>query len=709
MKLPIRHALLALAFVAGVLISDATAGSGFGAAQGVGGGASGTSLTGLGTDNALTRWDGTDTVQGSDATLSDAELLDLTDTGGAIGAFFCVGTGQTTSDVRLEVNGGVLSVREGDDSANGPMEALSLLASSHLVLVSADTSGIRLGVASGTGFVLEGDNSTTAPWGADNLVLGTGVTSADWRIDSTSSTVLTIWEGDGTDPSANESVNFGTTTGWPAVVFSTNDKANPTYSFVGDLNTGLLRTAADTLALSTGGVQNFLLSSTQISTGLDGTASPFAASIFAASTNQHTVGLLRTSADTTGATISTLKTRGAIGSYSDISTGDTIFTLHAQARIASQTEEWGRIECSTDGTIGSADRPSKWSFYTVPDGSNTLAEVFRIDQAGDVRVYGGDVFLATLDASGWKLETSASRVSLLEGDGTALTAGDELALGSTTGDPMLRSNPGATNGGFTFVGDNNTGMYRVGADDLGFATGGTIRLGLTSAGVRATDGFLILGAASNTGMRIEGNSSQLNFTNGDGSDLEDGNIIQFGTTAGRPLIQADNDGSASLPNYAFSSDGNTGVGRVEADAPAIAAEGQWRTIVSNSTTLPDNTATTIVTIPLASGAQVAGSFRLFLTATDGTDHQAFAGAWNFAAVDKAGTLSSQITTEATTERANANSGTVVWTTVTGTITDGTNAISIQIQADSTATSPTITCRWVLEMSHSTAGVAVTIP
>ena len=52
------------------------AGSGlddFGAAQGgSGGGGSGTDLTGLGTDNRLARWNGTDTVQDSSMSLSDA-------------------------------------------------------------------------------------------------------------------------------------------------------------------------------------------------------------------------------------------------------------------------------------------------------------------------------------------------------------------------------------------------------------------------------------------------------------------------------------------------------------------------------------------------------------------------------------------------------------------------------------------------------------
>lgn len=68
-----KHALLALAFVAGVLVSDATAGSGFGSAQGGSGG--GTALSGLGTDNRLARWDGTDTLQSSGVTLSDTDAL----------------------------------------------------------------------------------------------------------------------------------------------------------------------------------------------------------------------------------------------------------------------------------------------------------------------------------------------------------------------------------------------------------------------------------------------------------------------------------------------------------------------------------------------------------------------------------------------------------------------------------------------------------
>lgn len=63
----------------------------------------------------------------------------------------------TTDGIRLEVNSGVLTVREGDDSANAPLLADAL------ILNAATTDGVRLEVNSGTLTVREGDDSANAP------------------------------------------------------------------------------------------------------------------------------------------------------------------------------------------------------------------------------------------------------------------------------------------------------------------------------------------------------------------------------------------------------------------------------------------------------------------------------------------------------------------------------------------------------------------
>lgn len=724
--MPIRHALLALAFVAGVLVSDATAGSGFGAAQGGGGGGSstvsvGTGLSGDGssgspitlddelldvaavtpsanqfvggdgsalvmrtgaqvktslglatttTDNALARFDGaTGGTQDSDATLSDAELLDLTDTGGLIASFVALGTGVTASDVRLKLTSGALEVRTGDDLGGAPVIAATLIAG------SADTSG--------------------------------------WRLTPTSASVVTLWEGDGTDPAGVETFQFGTTTGWPSISTAAGAKTTPAYSFVGDLNNGWYRAAADEQGFATAGVERLLINDDgDFDLGFDGAAAPFGAELMIGTADQTSLGLTRASADTGGVLIQGYKTRGTLASAGDILTGDSLLSIHANARIAGALEEWGRIEMTTDGTIGSADRPSRWVFSNVPDGSNTLRAIWEMDQSGSL--------LASTDNS-WDIGASGATRPRSFYAGTSFVGPNGSAA-----TPSFQVDPGD---GLFFVSSGvavsvgGTEEMRIAASSIllgtqhltfGASIGGeTVGLIADAAGIlRVSDADtgtgdlfcddVFLGSRDANGFMFQSTGNTIvTLLEGDGTALTSGD----GFVVGNAFLKTDAD-SASQVSYAFASDPNTGLTTIEDDAPAVVAEGQWRTVWSNSTTLPDNTATTIVTIPLASGAMVSGHLNLFILCTDGTDHQATSHQLNFTAVDKAGTLTSNATADADNVATAASAGTMA----TGlTIVDGTNAISLQFTANSSLTSPTITCRWVLEMSHSTAGVAVTIP
>lgn len=104
---------------------------GFGPAQGSGGGSA---LSGLGsTDNAVLRTDGTggSTAQGSSVVVNDTGTVVV-----PASAAVVVG-GATTSGVRLEVNSGILDVREGDDSAAAAIRA-SLFNTPNNVLGFAD-------------------------------------------------------------------------------------------------------------------------------------------------------------------------------------------------------------------------------------------------------------------------------------------------------------------------------------------------------------------------------------------------------------------------------------------------------------------------------------------------------------------------------------------------------------------------------------------
>jgi hypothetical protein len=85
----------------------------------------------------------------------------------------------------------------------------------------------------------------------------------------------------------------------------------------------------------------------------------------------------------------------------------------------------------------------------------------------------GDDKFYTYNGTGWT-------VALLS------AAGQIAAQDGTNGAPI-----------YSFAADTNTGMYRIGADDLGFATNGTLRFRIDSSGnLRAQNGALVLGTES---------------------------------------------------------------------------------------------------------------------------------------------------------------------------------------------------------------------
>jgi hypothetical protein len=89
-------------------------------------------------------------------------------------------------------------------------------------------------------------------------------------------------------------------------------------------------------------------------------------------------------------------------------------------------------------------------------------------------------------ATGIGLSVAGVRATTL--DGTNLTVGDN----ATSGQPLMKhSGMGETDPTFSFVGDGDSGMYRVGADSVGIAAGGT-----EMARFDDTAGEVVLGGAT---------------------------------------------------------------------------------------------------------------------------------------------------------------------------------------------------------------------
>lgn len=131
---------------------------------------------------------------------------------------------------------------------------------------------------------------------------------------------------------------------------------------------------------------------------------------------------------------------------------------------------------------------------------------------------------------------------------------------------------------YSFTSDPNTGIYRVGADSLGISAGGTLRVTIDTTGVTLTIPLLTAaGSASapshsfsgdpNTGMYSVG-ADQVGISTG--GTLRQ-TISTTAITSTLPSLGAA--GSAAAPQYSFSGDTNTGIFSSGADAISFSVGG----------------------------------------------------------------------------------------------------------------------------------------
>jgi hypothetical protein len=150
----------------------------------------------------------------------------------------------------------------------------------------------------------------------------------------------------------------------------------------------------------------------------------------------------------------------------------------------------------------------------------------------------------------------------------------DLGMGSATDSSGAAALPA-----YSFSGDPDTGMYRVGANQVGFSTAGTLRVTVDSAGVTSTVPLLAPSATSagapdyafaldtDSGMYRVG-ANALGFSTAATQRLQ---IDQ--NAAAWTIPQRTGDGLVSTPSYSFTSDTNTGMYLVSADSLGLSAGG----------------------------------------------------------------------------------------------------------------------------------------
>lgn len=116
------------------------------------------------------------------------------------------------------------------------------------------------------------------------------------------------------------------------------------------------------------------------------------------------------STDALSSYIISLKSRGTRAAPVAVESGDTVLFVEGMAYIDAAYHGIAYITVHVDGAVGAGDWPSRIGFWTCPDGSATVTERMRINNAGNV-----GIGVTTFDTTGVRV--------LAIGNGTAPAAG----------------------------------------------------------------------------------------------------------------------------------------------------------------------------------------------------------------------------------------------------------------------------------------------
>ncbi len=180
-------------------------------------------------------------------------------------------------------------------------------------------------------------------------------------------------------------------------------------------------------------------------------------------------------------------------------------------------------------------------------------------------------------------------------DQVGITTGGTLRLSASTTDitvtlPFLAGAGLVTAPSFSFSGDPNTGLYSVGADQVGLATGGTLRLTASTTDITSTLPFfapagavgspsLTFSTDSDTGLYSVGANALGFTTQGTVRATLDNTLFRLYTGV---FFNVSDDGSAAAPIITWNSDPDTGFYRVSANALGFTTGGAVRATLDNT-------------------------------------------------------------------------------------------------------------------------------
>lgn len=163
----------------------------------------------------------------------------------------------------------------------------------------------------------------------------------------------------------------------------------PSLRFKGDSNTGLWSPAADTVAASTGGTERMRITSAG-NVGI-GTSSP-SAILHVSGGSSDIYPLIESQGVTAPILVTTKNSSEPVYTYvrkarggatpAIVQSGDAVWNMIFQGYDGTTYQNAAQIRAEIDATPGSGDMPGRLVFSTTADGSTTLTERMRINNAG---------------------------------------------------------------------------------------------------------------------------------------------------------------------------------------------------------------------------------------------------------------------------------------------------------------------------------------
>jgi hypothetical protein len=279
------------------------------------------------------------------------------------------------------------------------------------------------------------------------------------------------------------------------------------------------------------------------------------------------------------------------------------------------------------------------------------------------------------------------------GGGITLTAKAGVGTDRSGGAILLQAGGGlgAGSGGNVTINAGQLASPSTGAPgNIAISAGGVVS-GTANGGTVTISGGIGNGTGAGGLTRIRGGQS-LGATGGDiellgGAGVNGGNVI---ATGGDASGTDQNAGGVTI-----STGLSTGAGYADLKLRTCFSDGSSSTsqaiydriyVSGKRFTLSDNVTTTFATVAVPTGEMISGTCWYSGRSSDGTDFQSVRGSFNFAAVNKAGTLTSNASAAQASTHANSSGASLI---DTPSVSNGASLINLEMKLDTTLAAPTI--------------------